>query len=78
MARALFDTNILNDHLRGIPAARAEPGRYDDKAVSIISWMEVLAGAPPAAEPVKETASVTVAAMSSAPAFAGVTKISRG
>jgi predicted nucleic acid-binding protein len=50
VVKALFDTNILIDYLRGIRAARAELGRYDDKAVSIISWMEVLAGAPPAAE----------------------------
>ena len=50
MVKALFDTNILIDYLRGISAARAELGRYADKAISIISWMEVLAGAPPAAE----------------------------
>jgi predicted nucleic acid-binding protein len=50
MVKALFDTNILIDYLRGIPAARAELERYDGKAVSIISWMEVLAGAPPAVE----------------------------
>ena len=46
MVKALFDTNILIDYLRGIPAARTELERYDDKFVSIISWMEVLAGAP--------------------------------
>ena len=48
--KALFDTNILIDYLRGMPAARAELERYDDKAISIISWMEVLAGAPPSSE----------------------------
>ena len=50
MVKALFDTNILIDYLRGIPAARVELQRYQDKSVSIISWMEVLAGAPSAAE----------------------------
>ena len=50
MVKALFDTNILIDYLRGIQAARAELGRYNDKAISIVSWMEVLAGAPAAAE----------------------------
>lgn len=46
MVRALFDTNILIDHLRGIPAARDELARYSDKAISVITWMEVLVGAP--------------------------------
>ena len=48
--KALFDTNVLIDYLRGLPAARAELERYDDKSVSIVSWMEVLAGASPAVE----------------------------
>lgn len=40
----LFDTCILIDYLRGIPRARAECGRYSDRAISIITWMEVMAG----------------------------------
>ncbi len=44
MVKALFDTNILIDYLRGISAARAELRRYRQKAISIISWMEVLVG----------------------------------
>jgi predicted nucleic acid-binding protein len=40
----LFDTNILIDYLRGIPQARAECDRHSDRAISIISWMEVMAG----------------------------------
>lgn len=47
---ALFDTNILIDYLRGIEAAQAELARYSDKAVSIVTWMEVLAGTPPGLE----------------------------
>ena len=50
MVKALFDTNILIDYLRGLPDAQQELGRYDDRAISIISWMEVMAGAPPAVE----------------------------
>ena len=50
MVRALFDTNILIDHLRGIAAARDELARYQDKAISIITWMEVMVGASPSAE----------------------------
>ena len=46
--KALFDTNILIDYLRGIPAARDELARYQDKAISVITWMEVLVGASPA------------------------------
>jgi hypothetical protein len=40
----LFDTNILIDYLRGIPQARAEADRHSDRAVSIVTWMEVMAG----------------------------------
>jgi hypothetical protein len=48
VVKALFDTNILIDHLRGVPAARDELARYQDKAISVITWMEVLVGASPA------------------------------
>ncbi len=42
--KALFDTNILIDYLNGIEKARQEFSLYDDKAISIISWMEILIG----------------------------------
>ncbi|MDQ2633200.1 MAG: type II toxin-antitoxin system VapC family toxin [Pseudomonadota bacterium] len=45
MVKALFDTNILIDFLNGIPQARDEIARYDQKSISIITWMEVLGGA---------------------------------
>lgn len=48
MVKALFDTNILIDYLRGVPASRRELERYGDNAISIITWMEVLIGAPDA------------------------------
>ena len=48
MVKVLLDTNILIDFLRGIPAAQAELARYNDAAISVITWMEVLVGAPPA------------------------------
>jgi predicted nucleic acid-binding protein len=50
MVKALFDTNILIDHLNSVPAARAELGRYRDRAVSMITWIEVLVGAKPGVE----------------------------
>ena len=45
MVSALFDTNILIDFLNGIEAAREEIALYDDKAISLITWMEVMVGA---------------------------------
>ena len=47
--KALLDTNILIDFLHSVPAAREEVARYEDRAISIITWMEVLVGAPPLA-----------------------------
>lgn len=45
MVKALFDTNILIDYLNGIEAARFELDRFEDKAISVITWMEVMIGA---------------------------------
>ena len=45
MVKALFDTNILIDYLNGIVQARDELAFYEEKAISIITWMEVMAGA---------------------------------
>ena len=50
MVKALFDTNILIDYLRGVEPARAELARFPDPAISIVTWMEVMAGAPPDTE----------------------------
>ena len=46
MARrnVLFDTNILIDYLSGVPQARHEIEQYSGRAISIITWMEVMAG----------------------------------
>ena len=45
MVKALFDTNVLVDYLNAVPQARSELQRYTQKAVSIITWMEVMVGA---------------------------------
>ena len=50
MVSALFDTDILIDYLNGIEAARTELDRYSDKAISLITWMEVMVGATPETE----------------------------
>ena len=44
MVKALFDTNILLDHIKGIEAAWIELSRYEDRAISIITVIEVLVG----------------------------------
>ena len=49
MVKPLFDTNIIIDFLNGISAARTEIDQYTSKAISIITWMEVMIGAEPAA-----------------------------
>ncbi len=46
MVKALFDTNILIDYLNAVPQARAELARYEEKAISIVTWIEVMVGAP--------------------------------
>ena len=48
--KALFDTNILIDYLNGVDAARVEIARARERLVSIVTWMEVLAGAHDDAE----------------------------
>jgi predicted nucleic acid-binding protein len=44
--KALFDSNILIDLLRRIPAAKQELERYrsEEKSISLITWIEVMAG----------------------------------
>jgi hypothetical protein len=44
MVRAVIDTNILVDYLRGIPQARTELALYESPSISVITWMEVMAG----------------------------------
>lgn len=42
--KALFDTNILIDYLKGIEPAQAELDRHRQRLISIVTWMEVQAG----------------------------------
>ncbi len=46
MVAALFDSNILVDHMRGFPQAKAEVDRYENRAISIVTWIEVMVGVP--------------------------------
>jgi len=45
VVKALFDTNILIDYLNAEPQARDELRRFSTKAISIVTWMEVMVGA---------------------------------
>jgi predicted nucleic acid-binding protein len=42
--KALFDTNVLIDYLNGIDASSTELGRYRERLISIVTWMELLVG----------------------------------
>ena len=48
--RAVIDTNILVDFLRARPQAKAELALYQSPAISVISWIEVMAGTTPQTE----------------------------
>jgi predicted nucleic acid-binding protein len=50
MVKPLFDTNVLIDYLNAVPQARDELARYETRSISVITWMEVLVGAPPEVE----------------------------
>ena len=50
--RAAFDTNILVDYLNGVAAARAELERFDERLISIVTWMDVMVGVAEDDEPV--------------------------
>jgi len=41
---AIFDSNILIDYLNGVRQAKLELDRYTQKSISIVTWIEVMAG----------------------------------
>ena len=41
---AVFDTNILIDHLSGVPTASATILAYPERYISRITWIEVMVG----------------------------------
>jgi predicted nucleic acid-binding protein len=44
MVKVLLDTNILIDYLNGLEQAQTTLSRFDDSAISLITWMEVMIG----------------------------------
>ncbi len=47
MNHALIDSNILIDFLAADPRAMDELARYTDRYISVINWIEVMAGVVP-------------------------------
>lgn len=43
--RAIIDSDVLIDYLQGVEKAKREFARYAQREISIISWMEIMAGA---------------------------------
>jgi len=43
--RAVIDSDVLIDYLQGLEKAQFEIDRYARREISIISWMEIMAGA---------------------------------
>ena len=48
--KAVFDTNILVDYLKGVRAAKEELEKYRVRQISIITFIEVMVGAKNAEE----------------------------
>ncbi|MDN4503928.1 PIN domain-containing protein [Alteromonadaceae bacterium BrNp21-10] len=45
--KALFDTCLVIDYLKGVVEAQQELARYEDKYLSVISWMQIVSSAAP-------------------------------
>jgi predicted nucleic acid-binding protein len=43
--RAIIDSDVLIDYLQGLDRARNELEKYSKREISVISWMEIMAGA---------------------------------
>lgn len=48
--RGAFDTNILVDYLNGVAGAKTELAKFDERVISVVTWMEVMVGAAPGEE----------------------------
>ncbi len=42
--RAVFDSDMLIDHLQGVPEARTEMAACQERFISVVSWIEVMSG----------------------------------
>jgi predicted nucleic acid-binding protein len=48
--KAIIDSDVLIDFLQGVKSAQTELAKYSRREISIVSWMEVMAGADGEAE----------------------------
>ncbi len=48
--KGVFDSDVAIDLLQGLPQAAVEMSRCTERCISIITWMEVMAGARNASE----------------------------
>jgi predicted nucleic acid-binding protein len=46
MTSALIDTSLLLDYLNGDPRAQRALDRWDDRAISVVTWLELLTLSP--------------------------------
>ena len=44
---AVFDTTVVTDYLRGTKQAASAFKRFPHRAITVITWVEVMAAAPP-------------------------------
>ena len=49
MTSALIDTSVLRDYLDGDPRAQRALDRWEDRSISVVTWLELLTVCPPAA-----------------------------
>jgi predicted nucleic acid-binding protein len=50
VVRAVIDTNVLIDYMTGIVQAPAELALYQRPSISVITWIEMIAGTTPQSE----------------------------
>jgi len=48
MLSAVFDTHVVRDYLLGVTHARRAFAKYPHRAISVVTWLEVMQAAPTA------------------------------
>lgn len=48
---AVFDTALVTDYLRGVRRAQAAFAEFPDRAITVVTWVEVMRESPPHLEP---------------------------
>ena len=66
-SRVLIDTSIVIDLLRNVPYAVPEIRKHTDRAIGIVTWMEVMVGLKPSDQHVVDLFEQTSQSFSSHP-----------